>query len=171
MADFPAGGRKFTARQLAGAMRRYENNWPKAVERGGNNGLKYAHRYAITKRMTGGGKRAPSHPDKLRKRSGKLARSVRIIKLRRRASGSFEGGLKAGGPGVPYARIHEKGGVIRARNAPYLVFKTPDGSWHSVKRVRIPPRPYLAPALLASTDDISREVRRSLEKLAGRILG
>lgn len=42
------------------------------------------------------------------------------------------------GAGAPiYANIEEVGGVIRARNAPYLVFQHPPGSgeWHSVKQV------------------------------------
>jgi phage gpG-like protein len=46
----------------------------------------------------------------------------------------------------PGARIHEFGGVIKAKNKPYLVFKTEDGEWHTVRSVTIPARPYLRPA-------------------------
>lgn len=45
-----------------------------------------------------------------------------------------------------YAAVQEFGGTIRAKNAPYLVFKTKDGSWHSVKEVTIPAHPYMRPA-------------------------
>lgn len=48
---------------------------------------------------------------------------------------------------VVYAAIHEFGGTITAKNAPYLRFKTADGAWHSVKSVTIPARPYMRPAL------------------------
>lgn len=47
------------------------------------------------------------------------------------------------GLGAPvYAAIHEHGGTITPRNGPYLVFKTPDGKWHSVKEVTIRPKHY-----------------------------
>ena len=161
----------FTPRQLVRAMEKYETQWPKAIIRGFHRGLKFSHRYAITKRMAGGGSRAPSLPNKLRIRSGKLRRTVAIIPPRRRSSGVFEGGLKAGSASVIWARIHEYGGIIRARLARYLNFKTPDGKWHRVRQVRIPARPYLTPALLATDKDILREVRKSLGKLAGTILG
>jgi len=39
------------------------------------------------------------------------------------------------GTKVIYARMREHGGTIRAKNKPYLVFKTRDGRWHSVKEV------------------------------------
>jgi phage gpG-like protein len=49
--------------------------------------------------------------------------------------------LEYGARGVPYAPIHEFGGVIRAVNKPYLVFK-PRGVDHfvSVRQVTIPER-------------------------------
>ena len=45
------------------------------------------------------------------------------------------------------ARQHEFGGVIKAKNAPYLVFQTEDGAWHKVKAVTQPPHPHFQPAL------------------------
>ena len=45
------------------------------------------------------------------------------------------------------ARQHEFGGVIKAKNAPYLVFQTEDGAWHRVKAVTQPPHPHFQPAL------------------------
>ena len=40
-----------------------------------------------------------------------------------------------------YQRIHEQGGVIRARNAPFLVFKV-NGRWVRTKQVTIRPKRY-----------------------------
>jgi hypothetical protein len=48
-----------------------------------------------------------------------------------------EGDWILGADSPVYAAIHEYGGTIRAVNAPYLVFQTPDGEWHSVKEVTI----------------------------------
>ena len=50
------------------------------------------------------------------------------------------------GTDVVYAAIQEYGGVINAKNAPWLTFKTDDGAWHRVKSVTIKPKPYLRPA-------------------------
>jgi hypothetical protein len=50
------------------------------------------------------------------------------------------------GTPVVYGPIHEYGGVIKAKNKPFLVFKTKDGKWHSVKSVVMPARPHLRPA-------------------------
>lgn len=119
-------------------------------------------------RMRGG---API-PKKLTARSTRLIRSL-----------SPQGGARPGGVGaseqyrevhvvgekivglfgseVEYAGIHEFGGVINAKNAKYLRFKTFDGSWHSVKSVTIPARPYLKPAA-------EKEQPRIAEMLAKR---
>lgn len=50
------------------------------------------------------------------------------------------------GTNLVYAAIQEFGGVIRAKNADYLVFQTPDGEWHSVAEVTIPAHPFIRPA-------------------------
>lgn len=47
------------------------------------------------------------------------------------------------GSNVIYAAIHQFGGVIRAKNKPYLVFKVPGGRLRRVKQVTMPARPYL----------------------------
>lgn len=92
------------------------------------------------------------------------ARSTRLIR-----SLSPQGGARPGGVGiseqirsiqefgkrivgrfgskVPYAAIHEFGGVIKPKTKKYLRFRTFDGQWHSVKKVVMPARPYLNPAL------------------------
>jgi len=45
------------------------------------------------------------------------------------------------------AKQLEFGGVIRAKNAPYLVFKTEDGNWVQTKEVFQPGHPHFRPAL------------------------
>lgn len=50
------------------------------------------------------------------------------------------------GSNLVYARIHELGGVIRPKKAKALRFRV-GKDWVMVKRVDIPKRPYLRPAL------------------------
>ena len=47
------------------------------------------------------------------------------------------------GNGLPYAMIQQYGGVVQAKNVPYLKFKMGD-QWVSKKSVKIPARPYVA---------------------------
>lgn len=47
------------------------------------------------------------------------------------------------GTNLKYGRIHQYGGEIVPKAAPYLVFKAADGSWVRTKKVTIPARPYL----------------------------
>ena len=70
---------------------------------------------------------------KILQKSGQLAASIHT------ASGSHFARI---GTNKPYAAIHQFGGTIEAKNKPYLVFKA-GGSFHSVKQVNIPDRPYL----------------------------
>jgi phage gpG-like protein len=79
----------------------------------------------------------------LRRRSGDLGRSIASDVDSR--GGTVTGSLSAGGRGVHYARIHEMGGTIEG--APWLVFQLSDGTWRKVRRVKIPRRPYLRPAM------------------------
>jgi len=65
-----------------------------------------------------------------------------------------------------YARIHEKGGVIKAKNGPYLKFKI-GGRWVQVPQVKIPARPYLAPALASKAGEVTAALRSWLDKLVG----
>lgn len=54
-----------------------------------------------------------------------------------------------------YARVHEFGATIMPRNAPFLRFRiwlptdtdAPTGPWRIARRVNIPARPFLAPAV------------------------
>jgi len=57
--------------------------------------------------------------------------------LRRSIRSQFQGALRARvGSDLPYAGIRNRGGVIRARRARFLRFRTYDGRWHSVRQVR-----------------------------------
>lgn len=66
------------------------------------------------------------------------------------------------GTDLIYARIQEYGGTITAKHAPYLRFRTADGSWHAVKSVTIPARSYLRAAADERKDDAIRDMRDAL---------
>jgi len=76
----------------------------------------------------------PPHTGK----TGKLAGTI-----------DYEMGRLSAKIGTPlvYGRIHELGGVIRPKRAKALAFRTADGEFHMVKKVVMPKRPYLRPAL------------------------
>ena len=97
----------------------------------------------------------------LQRRTGRLARS--IFHTVDTTGSRVTGTLGAGKGGVPYARIHEIGGVIEGR--PWLVFQLPDGGWRKVRRVRIPKRPYLQPALEDALDQLDDALAAELRPL------
>ena len=67
------------------------------------------------------------------------------------------------GSNLPYARIHQLGGVIVPKKAKKLVFKGSDGATRAVDKVTIPARPYLG----VSKDDLD-DVRAAMaDFLAG----
>jgi hypothetical protein len=83
---------------------------------------------------------APGQPPAWR--TGTLARSVVTV-------AGPSGGMTASayvGPHVIYARVQEEGAVNRPTSARYMHWVNSGGSWYK-KRVVIPPRPYLEPAL------------------------
>jgi hypothetical protein len=75
-------------------------------------------------------------------RTGALARSVVT------AAGASSGltATASVGPHVIYARVQDEGAVNRPTHARYMHWVNSGGSWY-LKRVRIPPRPYMKPAL------------------------
>ena len=97
----------------------------------------------------------------LNRRSGNLARSIETRITRR--GGKVTAMLSAGNGNVRYARIHEIGGIIQGR--PWLVFQLADGGWRKVERVRIPARPYLAPAMEQALDGLDDDLREELAPL------
>lgn len=74
--------------------------------------------------------------------SGTLRRSARVVP----AASSGTRAVSSVRVSAVYARIQEKGGKVTASKKPYLKFRY-GGSWHSVKSVKLPARPYMAPTL------------------------
>lgn len=116
----------------------------------------------------------------LTSRSGKLRNSVRVIEPY--ASGNlYIGGLRAGGAGIPYAGIHERGGttaphVILPKKGQWLSWLDKTGVRRYARRVRhpgsrIPARPYLYPALEKSLPQISKQVAVAVEVAFAKGLG
>lgn len=60
------------------------------------------------------------------------------------------------GTNVVYGRIHELGGEIFPRKAKALKFNIPGVGWRTVKKVTMPARPYLRPALEDNMSEITR---------------
>lgn len=71
------------------------------------------------------------------------------------------------GSNLKYARIHQKGGIIRPKKAKRLLFKGCDGSMVSAKEVTIPARPYLG----VSKDDRDEVKETIAEFMAGAFRG
>lgn len=69
------------------------------------------------------------------------------------------------GTNLVYAAIQEFGGTIHAKDKPYLVFKTKDGKWHSVKSVQIPPTAYMRGAYLEKKIDVIQEINLALDEM------
>lgn len=104
------------------------------------------------KNVSGGGSSMTS----LNVRKGRLKQSIVAKKLRR--------GAVRVGTNVIYARIHEYGGVIRPVRAKALRFRTRDGTWVTTKKVVMPARPYLIPALDKRIDEVRAMVARVYDK-------
>lgn len=68
------------------------------------------------------------------------------------------------GSNLKYAAIHEFGGIIRAKNKPYLMFPI-NGGWVRTKQVKIPERSYLRSTLREQENNILGIVQREIEKL------
>lgn len=71
------------------------------------------------------------------------------------------------GTNVVYGRIHELGGVIKAKNAGYLKFNIPGVGWRMAKSVTIPARPFLRPSLEDNISDISGILAKRVEEAFG----
>lgn len=97
--------------------------------------------------------------DPLHRRSGDLSRSV--VPYLKDSGTTVEGGAGAGA-GIPYARIHEYGGTITAKNAPYLCFQTQDGRWHKVKSVVMPERSYMRTSFREQASEGVAEMREAV---------
>lgn len=89
--------------------------------------------------------------------SGALARSF-DVRVKTSSSGNVTVSMTSD---LPYARIHETGGRINAKSAPFLVFFY-RGRWHRKKSVFIKPKRYLTKAIAASLSELQRETTRTL---------
>ena len=90
----------------------------------------------------------------LKARTHELQKSV---KSRVRQSGNTVSGRV--GSRMLYAAIHEYGGIIRPKNAKYLVFRI-DSKWIRTKKVTMPKREWLSKSL--------RDVQGQIEIIFGR---
>lgn len=75
--------------------------------------------------------------------------------------------ILAGVFGVIYAKIHEFGGIITPKKGPYLAFQI-DGKWIFTKKVTIPARPYLRPAVDNHPGEIKGAIADALRGLLQR---
>lgn len=100
----------------------------------------------------------------LRRKTGALASSV-IATPPEVAGGRIAVQIQPGFGDRPlvYARIHELGGIIVAKNVQYLRFKTDDGRWHFKKQVVIPARPYMRPAFIRGRPILVAQLEKTLE--------
>jgi len=124
----------------------------KDLEEAQQDGLENAARLLVRKvgdslRLRGSSKSAggqPSPPGSPpAQKTGTLARSIAYDL---QGNTAFVG-VASSEPSNKYAMIHEFGGRIEAKSAPFLVFQLPDGEWRKTKFVNMPARPYLRPAL------------------------
>ena len=76
--------------------------------------------------------------------------------------------ILAGVFGVIYAKIHEFGGIIKARNKPFLAFQVDGGEWVFTKSVTIPARPYMRPAVDNNQGEIKQAI---IDALVGLLKG
>ena len=111
------------------------------------------------KDITAGGPRVerfsyPRNPTAhLRVRTGRLRGAIEA-----RTGGSYPSlEVRIGPQNVVYAAIHEFGGTIVPRSARFLVFPF-EGRLVFARRVTIPARPYLGPAIVASQNAVIAEV-------------
>lgn len=109
---------------------------------------------------------------KLTSRSGKLRGSIRPIEPKKKGD-TYIAGLKAGGPGVPYAAIHEHGGRTRPhkivpRRAKVLSWRSKSGARRYARHVNhpgsnIPARPYLLPAMEKNLKQLEKQLAVAIE--------
>jgi phage gpG-like protein len=101
----------------------------------------------------------PRSATQLGVKTGNLRRSIRLkLSLQKGRSLVYTESI--------YSRIHEVGGTIRAKRAPYLVFVGSGGHLVKTKQVTIPQRPHFGPTQEALKDRFPQiqdeEVKRAL---------
>lgn len=88
--------------------------------------------------------------------SGRLMKSL---------SSQVSGAQLRVGTNTKYAAVHQFGATIKAKNAPFLVFKL-GNRWVKTKEVEIPARPFLG----ISAEDL-RDIRETIEGHIRRVTG
>ena len=79
-------------------------------------------------------------------------------------------GIGPGKAGVVYARILEKGGVIRPKRAKYLAVPMPDGSIRLCKKVKIPKFKWFSKSVSSERPLLTKLMsKKELLKTAGRL--
>ena len=96
-------------------------------------------------------------------RSGDLRNSITPLEA---VEGEVMSGGAGGGAGIVYAKIHEYGGTITAKNAPYLRFRTDDGRWHAVRSVVMPERSYMRSSFTETYEGGVAKVREAVMEAA-----
>lgn len=99
----------------------------------------------------------------LQNRTGTLRRSITMTPFR-------SSGQVTVGTNVLYAKVHEFGAVIKAKNVPYLKFQTPDGAWHMKKQVLVPARPFLRPALIRNRGKIQEALAKAVSRAVREVV-
>lgn len=97
--------------------------------------------------------------DEIRNRAGDMA-PYKTGNLRRSLTIDLSEDEVTVGTNLEYARIHDKGGEIRAKNKPYLVFQI-NGHWVRTKKVTIPKykgRGYMTPAYKEMADGGAKQI-------------
>lgn len=173
-------GRRMTPGQAEAALRRHaylrEQAWITSLTAG----LIRARARAASFWMPQASPTAEPRRDKLSKRSGALAATIRVVPPRK-VGNDFRWGLTAGSPSVPYAGIQEFGGRTRPhRIAP----KKPGGvlRWFSGGAAvfsrfvnhpgsKIPARPYMQPAVREQIKSIAADVRRAGRNITAQLFG
>lgn len=163
-------------KEAARAMQAFKKGIPVAVLRGLRKGMPLAVRAAKTEYMERKDNRHPIKvfdppnppPGPLGIRQGNLARTVRVGEMRY-TGGRVIASLAAGSAAVPYAKVHEFGMTIKAKNGPNLIFPVGFPGGFAIARVpsvTIPARPFLRPALDDTTPQIIEHVQKELQTLA-----
>lgn len=133
-----------------------------AVFKGMTDGLDLAVGTAKREYLTG------PRPEKLGVRTGHLRRSIKSQTVIR--GDVVEGVI---GTNVLYARIHEKGGVIKRRRTKVLRFRGKRVGrirlWWSPTRVEMPARPFLKPAIMDNLENISKLIGKEIETVFGEL--
>jgi len=103
------------------------------------------------------------------KATGVMRGDVKFRKPRRTDRGYVVRIGMFGNASRKYQRIHEYGGVIRAKNKPYLTFKI-NGRWIRVKEVRIRPKFYFQRGWRSGVRRIAESLPANIRMTAKREL-